>query len=151
MQRLIESEVKPGSSALPYRKMDGDPRVTRVGRILRRFYLDELPQLINVLRGDMSLVGPRPHVQLEVDHYTVEQFRRLSVRPGITGLWQIEGKADCTFTELIQLDLDYIDRWSLLFDLNILVKTFYSLLRGGEKFIIDKSKKKKTTEDPTWN
>ena len=90
---------------------------------MRRYYLDELPQLWNILKGDMSLVGPRPHVQFEVDHYTPEQRRRLTVKPGCTGLWQVAGKADCTFSELIDLDLKYIDKRSFWFDLYIILKT----------------------------
>jgi lipopolysaccharide/colanic/teichoic acid biosynthesis glycosyltransferase len=132
LRSLIESEQGAGQG-LPYRKMENDGRVTRVGRVLRRYYLDELPQLWNILKGEMSLVGPRPHVQFEVAHYTPEQQqRRLIVRPGATGLWQVAGKANCTFTELIELDLAYIDRWSLSFDLLIIVNTFLLMLRGGE-------------------
>lgn len=134
LQQLIESEQNGNGDGMPYRKMESDPRVTRVGRFLRRYYLDELPQLWNILKGEMSLIGPRPHVQFEVDHYTPEQCRRLSVRPGATGLWQVAGKADCTFSELIALDLEYIDRWSLLLDIQILLTTFLLMARGGEEF-----------------
>ena len=132
LQELIASERNGSSQGLPYRKMDRDSRVTRVGKILRCYYLDELPQIFNILRGEMSWVGPRPHVQFEVDNYTDAQRRRLAVPPGLTGLWQVEGKADCTFNELIQLDLDYIDRWSFLFDLKLMLETFLVMLRGGE-------------------
>ena len=132
LRQLIESERGAGSQGLPYSKMENDARVTRVGRILRRYYLDELPQLWNILKGEMSLVGPRPHVQLEVDHYTPEQQRRLDIRPGATGLWQVAGKADCTFTELIELDLEYIDCWTLGLDLRIIYGTIVLVLRGGE-------------------
>ena len=132
LQELIESERADGSTARPYRKMREDPRVTRVGSVLRRTYLDELPQLWNVLRGDMSIVGPRPHVQLEVEHYTDEQRRRLKVKPGCTGLWQVAGKADCTFNELISLDLEYIDGWSLGLDANIFVRTVIAMASGGK-------------------
>lgn len=131
LHKLIESESGDGGG-LPYRKMEDDPRVTRVGQIIRRYYLDELPQLWNILKGDMSLVGPRPHVQFEVDHYTPEQRRRLTVKPGCTGLWQVAGKADCTFSELIALDLEYIDRQSFWFDLRVILKTAALMLRGGE-------------------
>jgi lipopolysaccharide/colanic/teichoic acid biosynthesis glycosyltransferase len=134
LKQLIESEKKGKGQGLPYRKMNGDPRVTRVGAFLRNYYLDELPQLVNILQGEMSLVGPRPHVQFEVDHYTPEQRRRLAVKPGATGLWQVAGKADCTFTELIALDLEYIDHWSLGLDLQIAFRTLALMLRGGEKF-----------------
>lgn len=131
---LIESERIGNGESLPYRKMNSDPRVTRVGKLLRTYYLDELPQAWNILKGDMSLVGPRPHVQFEVDHYTPQQRRRLITRPGATGLWQVTNKADCTFSELIALDLQYIDNWSLNLDLKILLKTFALLAKGGEGF-----------------
>lgn len=107
----------------PIFKIDDDPRITRVGRVLRRFSLDELPQLWNVLRGEMSLVGPRPHPIDEVDHYELHQFRRLDVKPGITGLWQITAR-DCPSFELnMHLDLTYIENWSLRLDLHILAST----------------------------
>jgi lipopolysaccharide/colanic/teichoic acid biosynthesis glycosyltransferase len=144
LKQLIESErdsipqlhpdTKPNGNGLPYMKMGNDPRVTPIGEFLRKYYLDELPQLWNILKGEMSLVGPRPHVQFEVDYYEPDQCRRLSVPPGATGLWQVSGKADCTFNELIALDLAYIDNWSLLFDLEILLKTIVLMLRGGEGF-----------------
>ena len=132
LRQLIESERDGNGPGQPYRKMEGDSRVTRVGGILRRYYLDELPQLWNVLKGDMSLVGPRPHVQFEVDHYTPEQRRRLTVKPGCTGLWQVAGKADCTFSELIALDLEYIDDWSFGLDVQVILRTVWLMLRGGE-------------------
>jgi len=134
LQELIESEKNGVSQALPYRKMNGDSRVTRVGSFLRCFYIDEIPQLINVIKGVMSLVGPRPHVQFEVDNYTPWQRRRLTVKPGATGLWQVAGKADCTFSELLALDLEYIDRWSLWLDIKIMFMTVAIMFRGGEKF-----------------
>lgn len=134
LRQLIESERNGNMVRLPYTKMNGDARVTRVGRFLRRYYLDEFPQLWNIIKGEMSLVGPRPHVQFEVDNYTDGQRRRLSVRPGATGLWQVSGKADCTFSELIELDLEYIDRWSFWLDLQILFRTVALMARGGEEF-----------------
>jgi lipopolysaccharide/colanic/teichoic acid biosynthesis glycosyltransferase len=134
LRELIESAKNNPDSAKPYIKMKDDPRVTRVGKILRTLYLDELPQLINVLKGELSLVGPRPHVQFEVDHYTPEQRRRLAVKPGMTGLWQVQGKADCTFDELLAYDLEYIDNWSLALDLKIILTTLMIMLRGGEAF-----------------
>jgi exopolysaccharide biosynthesis polyprenyl glycosylphosphotransferase len=107
----------------PIFKIDNDPRITRIGRILRRYSLDELPQLWNVLRGEMSLVGPRPHPIDEVSHYELHQFRRLDVKPGITGLWQITAR-DCPSFELnMHLDLTYIENWSLRLDLHILANT----------------------------
>ena len=134
LKELIESE-RDGGSGRPYRKMGEDPRVTRVGRVLRRTYLDELPQLWNVLRGDMSIVGPRPHVQFEVGHYTDAQRRRLEVKPGCTGLWQVAGKAECTFSELIALDLEYIDSWSLGLDARIFLRTALAMAHGGKEVI----------------
>jgi exopolysaccharide biosynthesis polyprenyl glycosylphosphotransferase len=104
-------------------KMKDDPRVTRVGRLLRRFSLDELPQLFNVVRGDMSLVGPRPALPEEVAKYEDWHLDRLEVPPGITGLWQISGRADLSFDECVQLDLFYIENWSLTYELFILGKT----------------------------
>jgi len=134
LKQLIESDKGDAKQGIPYRKMEDDPRITRLGGFLRKFYLDELPQFWNIVKGDMSLVGPRPHVQFEVDYYTSEQRRRLSVRPGATGLWQVKGKADCTFNELIALDLDYIDNWSLGGDIQIIFKTVLLMGRGGEGF-----------------
>ncbi|HSZ62377.1 MAG TPA: sugar transferase [Terriglobales bacterium] len=111
----------------PIFKIDDDPRITRIGRILRRFSLDELPQLWNVLRGEMSMVGPRPHPIEEVNHYELHQFRRLDVKPGITGLWQITAR-DCPSFELnMHLDLTYIENWSLRLDLHILARTVHVL------------------------
>ncbi|KQQ42935.1 sugar transferase [Nocardioides sp. Leaf307] len=104
-------------------KMKDDPRVTRPGRLLRRLSLDELPQLFNVLRGDMSLVGPRPPLPREVAGYEVDAARRLRVRPGMTGLWQVSGRSDLSYDEAIRLDLYYVDNWSMLQDLSILGKT----------------------------
>jgi exopolysaccharide biosynthesis polyprenyl glycosylphosphotransferase len=104
-------------------KLRDDPRVTPAGRILRRFSLDELPQLLNVIRGDMSLVGPRPPLPEEVTRYEDWQFDRLQVPPGITGLWQVSGRSDLTFDDCVRLDLFYIENWSLAYDLYILAKT----------------------------
>jgi exopolysaccharide biosynthesis polyprenyl glycosylphosphotransferase len=105
-------------------KMENDPRVTRPGRWLRRFSVDELPQLWNVLKGDMSLVGPRPPLAHEVAQYDDDMTRRLRVRPGMTGLWQVSGRSELAWTEAIRLDLYYVDNWSMLQDLTILAKTF---------------------------
>jgi lipopolysaccharide/colanic/teichoic acid biosynthesis glycosyltransferase len=105
-------------------KVKDDPRVTRPGRWMRRFSLDELPQLLNVIAGDMSLVGPRPPLPLEVERYAEDASRRLHVRPGMTGLWQVSGRSDLTWDEAIRLDLYYVDNWSMLQDISILVKTW---------------------------
>ncbi len=107
----------------PIFKIDADPRITRVGHIIRRYSLDELPQLWNVLRGEMSLVGPRPHPIDEVNHYELHQFRRLDVKPGITGLWQIMARGSPSFELNMHLDLTYIENWSLRLDLRILART----------------------------
>ncbi|MGZ8815937.1 MAG: sugar transferase, partial [Mycobacterium sp.] len=107
----------------PAFKMADDPRVTPTGRRLRRTGLDELPQLWNVLRGDMSIVGPRPAPQREVDNYNVWHRRRLSMRPGLTGLWQVSPSRYADFDERVTIDLDYIDRWSLWMDVKIVLRT----------------------------
>ncbi len=111
-------------------KMRQDPRITRVGRILRKWSLDELPQLFNVLRGQMSLVGPRPPLPAEVARYSGDVRRRLLVKPGMTGLWQISGRSDLTWDDGIRLDLYYVENWSLATDLSILWKTVGAVLRG---------------------
>jgi len=114
----------------PVFKMTDDPRVTRVGRVLRKWSIDELPQLWNVLRGDMSLVGPRPPLPEEVGLYETFERRRLSMRPGITCLWQVGGRNEIGFADWVKLDVGYIDGWSLLLDLQILLRTVPAVLRG---------------------
>ncbi|RSS84243.1 sugar transferase [Streptomyces sp. WAC06614] len=111
-------------------KMRRDPRVTRVGRLLRRTSLDELPQLFNVLAGDMSLVGPRPPLPEEVAQYDEVALRRLTVRPGMTGLWQISGRSDLSWDETIQLDLSYVDNWSFTSDVDVVARTFRAVVDG---------------------
>jgi len=120
------NEVKGGASF----KMTRDPRITRVGHILRRTSIDELPQLWNVLRGDMSLVGPRPHPFDDVAGYRAWHRRRLSVKPGITGLWQIGGRRDDDFDRWVEKDLEYIDGWSFWLDLRVIASTIPALLRA---------------------
>lgn len=112
-------------------KLRADPRVTPVGRVLRRFSVDELPQLWNVVRGDMSLVGPRPPLASEVDAYEDQVHRRLAVKPGVTGLWQVSGRSDLDWEESVRLDLRYADNWSVAMDLMILWKTGRAVLRGA--------------------
>lgn len=112
-------------------KIKKDPRITRVGRWLRRYSLDELPQLINVVRGDMSLVGPRPPLPEEVAKYGGDVYRRLVVKPGLTGLWQVSGRSDLTWEESVRLDLRYVDNWSLALDLQIMWKTWSVVFRGS--------------------
>jgi exopolysaccharide biosynthesis polyprenyl glycosylphosphotransferase len=114
----------------PFFKMENDPRVTPCGRWLRKYSIDELPQLVNVLRGDMSLVGPRPHPVDDYERYTLEHLRRLDVKPGITGLWQINARRDPSFDTTMALDLDYIDNWNLWMDIKILARTLQVVGRG---------------------
>jgi exopolysaccharide biosynthesis polyprenyl glycosylphosphotransferase len=111
-------------------KASSDPRVTRVGRLLRRYSLDELPQFLNVLRGDMSVVGPRPPVAGEVREYSSKHLRRLDVLPGITGLWQIQGRHDPSFESYVSLDIAYIENWSIALDLKIMAQTAGVVLSG---------------------
>ena len=110
--------------------VEGDPRITRVGRLLRRFSLDELPNLVNVLKGEMAVVGPRPTVQEQVDRYTERQRRRLEVKPGITGWAQVNGRTSLPWPERIELDVWYVEHRSLLLDLRILAKTVRLLATG---------------------
>jgi lipopolysaccharide/colanic/teichoic acid biosynthesis glycosyltransferase len=114
----------------PFFKIAADPRVTRFGRFLRKYSLDELPQFWNVLKGDMSLVGPRPHPVEDCTQYTFEHRRRLGVKPGVTGLWQVLARANPSFEVCMILDLAYIEKWSLLLDCWILMKTIPSVLAG---------------------
>ncbi len=109
-------------------KIRQDPRITRLGAMLRKYSLDELPQLINVLRGEMSLIGPRPALPSEVRDYTTDLRRRLVVKPGLTGLWQVSGRSDLTWEETVRLDLQYVDNWSWTLDLKIAVKTFRAVV-----------------------
>jgi lipopolysaccharide/colanic/teichoic acid biosynthesis glycosyltransferase len=110
--------------------LEGDPRITRVGRLLRRFSLDELPNLINVLRGEMAIVGPRPTIQEQVDRYTERQRRRLDVKPGITGWAQVNGRLTLPWPERIELDVWYVEHRSLWLDVRILAKTLRMLATG---------------------
>jgi exopolysaccharide biosynthesis polyprenyl glycosylphosphotransferase len=109
-------------------KMRDDPRVTRVGKLLRRFSIDELPQFLNVVKGEMSVVGPRPPLQREVDNYQVDVRRRLLVKPGVSGLWQVSGRSDLSWDESVRLDLSYVDNWSMSGDLVIVAKTVKAVL-----------------------
>ncbi len=115
----------------PTFKLANDPRITRVGKFLRRYSLDELPQLWNVLRGEMSLVGPRPHPLDDFERYALDHLRRLNVTPGMTGLWQVTARNDPSFRRNLELDLEYIEHWSLWLDLRILCKTFSAVLGGS--------------------
>jgi lipopolysaccharide/colanic/teichoic acid biosynthesis glycosyltransferase len=120
--RLDELRIRNQGSG-PLFKLKHDPRVTRLGRILRRYSLDELPQLLNVLDGSMSLVGPRPPLPREVEQYDKSAHRRLLIKPGITGLWQVSGRSDLSWDDAIKLDLYYVENWSMIQDLMILLRT----------------------------
>jgi lipopolysaccharide/colanic/teichoic acid biosynthesis glycosyltransferase len=114
----------------PTFKIREDPRRTRVGAFLRRTSLDELPQFINILRGEMSLVGPRPPTPVEVTQYQPWHMKRLAVSPGLTGLWQVSGRSELTFDEMVLLDIYYIENWSPWLDLTILLRTLPQVIRG---------------------
>ncbi len=130
MKRVISGDHdKPGS------KMTDDPRITRVGRFLRRSSLDELPQFLSVLKGDMSLVGPRPPLAYECQEYDIWHRRRvLEVKPGLTGLWQVKGRSRVKFDDMVRLDLQYVNSWSLWLDAKILLKTPFAVILGGDAF-----------------
>jgi lipopolysaccharide/colanic/teichoic acid biosynthesis glycosyltransferase len=125
---LLMSGTSPNAA---WAKLEPDPRLTRVGRWLRAAAIDELPQLVNVLRGEMSLVGPRPALTYEVERYEPWHFERLSVAPGITGLWQVGARGRVDFDAMVRLDCDYARRASVMLDLSILARTPAALLRGG--------------------
>jgi exopolysaccharide biosynthesis polyprenyl glycosylphosphotransferase len=124
---LLELNDSPGGVLFKLRR---DPRVTPVGRVLRKFSIDELPQLFNVLGGSMSLVGPRPPLPDEVERYLTHDHRRLLVKPGMTGLWQVSGRSDLSWEESVRLDLYYVENWSLTFDLAIIARTVWAVIRS---------------------
>ena len=128
---LKEGLRQDNERAGPFFKITGDPRITRAGRVLRRYSLDELPQLLNVLKGEMSLVGPRPHPVDDVAEYELEHLSRLDVTPGITGLWQVTARHDPSFQRGMELDREYIRRWNLGLDMKILLRTFSAVVRGS--------------------
>ncbi len=128
--RKKDELLKLNEATGPIFKMQSDPRVTRVGRFIRRFSLDELPQIYNVLKGDMSLVGPRPPLPREVAEYTDWDTKRLRVTPGITGLWQVLGRSELTFDEMVSLDLNYIWNWSPWLDFSIMARTVGAVVHG---------------------
>jgi exopolysaccharide biosynthesis polyprenyl glycosylphosphotransferase len=129
--RESPAQTKTGERGDIFFKLERDHRITPIGKILRRFSVDELPQLINVLRGEMSLIGPRPALPYEVDLYCEWHRRRLDVIPGITGLWQVSGRNRLSFDEMVRLDVRYLEDWSLARDLKILIRTLPALLRGS--------------------
>jgi lipopolysaccharide/colanic/teichoic acid biosynthesis glycosyltransferase len=111
-------------------KVSNDPRITKLGRFLRKYSFDELPQFFNVLRGDMSVVGPRPPIASEVKEYKLSHLRRLDVTPGITGLWQVQGRQDPSFASYVSLDVTYIDNWSVWLDFKIIMRTIGVVFTG---------------------
>jgi len=127
LRKTLEDQNEEDGPAF---KMANDPRLTSIGHLLRKTSLDELPQLINVLKGEMSLVGPRPPLPSEVEKYNVWQLRRLSVKPGITCIWQVSGRNTVTFERWMNMDLEYIDNWSLWLDFKLLLKTIPAVLFG---------------------
>lgn len=126
-QELRQQNQRAG----PIFKIANDPRITRIGKFLRRYSLDELPQLWNVVTGDMSLVGPRPHPMDDFERYELDDFKRLKMTPGLTGLWQVTARRDSSFSRNMELDLQYIRQWSLWLDLRILCRTIPAVLKGS--------------------
>jgi exopolysaccharide biosynthesis polyprenyl glycosylphosphotransferase len=124
LAQLLEENEASG----PLFKMKNDPRVTRVGRWMRKYSIDEFPQLLNVVRGEMSLVGPRPPLIQETEQYTDYHWRRMEVPPGLTGLWQVSGRSKLTFDEMVRLDLYYIENWSMTFDIALLLRTIPAVI-----------------------
>jgi len=124
----LSEVVGTNEASGPLFKMKSDPRVTPVGKWLRKFSVDEIPQIINVVRGEMSLVGPRPPLPREVALYSTHDWRRLEVVPGMTGLWQVSGRSALTFDEMVRLDLFYIENWSVGLDLTLIFRTIPAVL-----------------------
>jgi len=129
-----EPDSNLGDAARPAYKLRADERVTRLGKLLRKTSLDESPQLFNVLRGDMSVVGPRPPIPYEVESYELWHRKRLDMKPGITGLWQVSGRNRLTFDEMVRMDLYYIENWSLLLDVKIILQTLPEMWRGEDAY-----------------
>jgi exopolysaccharide biosynthesis polyprenyl glycosylphosphotransferase len=129
-----QPDTNLGNDERPVYKLRSDPRVTSIGRVLRRLSVDEFPQLFNVLRGDMSIVGPRPPIPYEVEDYELRHRKRLDMKPGITGLWQVSGRNRLPFEEMVRMDLYYIENWSLLLDLKIILQTLPVMVRGSDAY-----------------
>lgn len=129
-EELLTQLADQNEASGPLFKMKNDPRITRIGSFLRRTSIDEIPQLINVIRGEMSLVGPRPALPAEMAGWDADLYGRLRVKPGITGMWQVSGRSETTFEEYTRLDLYYVDNWSLLIDLGILIKTVPAVMKS---------------------
>ena len=130
VEEMIREESEAEGRQKPMMKLQEDPRITKIGHFLRKTSIDELPQLWNVLRGEMSLVGPRPPIRYEVDAYPARAYRRFAVRPGLTGLWQVSGRSLVTFAEMIDLDTEYVERRSLWLNLKIIILTVPTVLHG---------------------
>ncbi|MEO0960621.1 MAG: sugar transferase, partial [Pseudomonadota bacterium] len=128
-KRRAELEAQSDRHGICFKARE-DPRITRIGRLLRRGSLDELPQIFNVIRGEMAIVGPRPALPEEVDAYSARAHRRLAVRPGITGLWQVSGRADISFEKMVDMDIAYAETRSPLLDLILIALTFRAVLTG---------------------
>ena len=129
MQKLIRGEVMAEyDETAPHFKMENDPRITEFGQFIRKTSLDELPQLFNVLNGSMSLVGPRPPIPYEVQAYKSWHLQRLSIKPGITGLWQVSGRSSLAFDEMVELDIEYIQKRNIFLDIKILLQTIPAAL-----------------------
>lgn len=133
-EKLKESLAGGNETNAVLFKLQNDPRVTRIGKVLRRFSIDELPQLINVVKGEMSLIGPRPPLPDEVQTYESDAFRRLRLLPGMTGLWQVNGRSLLSWDDSLRMDLWYVDNWSVAVDLQIIVRTFRAVLQGRGAF-----------------
>ena len=128
----LDDLTKMNEQSGPVFKMGNDPRITSVGKWLRKYSIDELPQLYNVIKGDMNLVGPRPPIPSEVKRYKPEWHKRLNMKPGITGLWQISGRNEIVdFDDWVKLDLKYINDWSIKLDFLIILKTILHIFRGS--------------------
>jgi lipopolysaccharide/colanic/teichoic acid biosynthesis glycosyltransferase len=132
VRRLLTEDEPPAGGARGLYKLESDPRITRVGRLLRRTSIDELPQLVNVVQGRMSLVGPRPAMPWEAELFPAQYWRRFLLRPGVTGLWQVSGRSRLTMRAGLDLDLEYLRRQSLLLDVTILLKTVATVFRTDE-------------------
>jgi lipopolysaccharide/colanic/teichoic acid biosynthesis glycosyltransferase len=130
LQKLLDSDPKIRKEWEDNHKLKNDPRVTGIGKILRRTSFDEFPQLINILKGEMSLVGPRPIVDEEVEKYGEDYSRIFSVKPGLTGLWQVSGRSDTDYAERVSFDTYYLQSWSVWLDVWVLFKTFGVVIKG---------------------
>jgi lipopolysaccharide/colanic/teichoic acid biosynthesis glycosyltransferase len=130
LQKLLETDLEIKKEWEANHKLRNDPRITKIGRILRRISFDEFPQLINILKGEMSLVGPRPIVNEEVEKYGEDYNRIFSVKPGLTGLWQVSGRSDTDYAERVSYDTYYLQSWSVWLDIWVILKTFSVVIKG---------------------